>query len=196
MTARSHAGTLAGALLAVLLLAGCSGAEDTTPAAQPTSASPTNPAAPEETTAPEDEQPTDADGTEVTCETLVSATVAENFAEVGWSSQAEPFRVGGTEIEGGLLCTWADFESDTGGDLQFFGWAPIDAGQALEVQQDLLAQGWSREQGPNGVYITESAATIIAPDDDGYGVTYLFGDGWVEYADTKQSLLLITSPRG
>lgn len=28
-------------------------------------------------------------------------------------------------------------------------------------------------------------------DGEGYGMTYLFGDGWVKVADTKQGLVLV-----
>ena len=37
--------------------------------------------------------------------------------------------------------------------------------------------------------------TAVATDDEGYGLTYLFGDGWVKYADTKQSIALVEWPR-
>ena len=45
---------------------------------------------------------------------------------------------------------------------------------------------------PRDSIVTESADTTVATDDEGYGLTYLFGDGWVKYADTKQGLLLVT----
>ena len=56
----------------------------------------------------------------------------------------------------------------------------------------LVAQGWKVEETPEGLFVTESADTTVATDDQGYGLTYLFGDGWVKYADTKQGLLLVT----
>ena len=40
-----------------------------------------------------------------------------------------------------------------------------------------------------------STDTAVATDDEGYGLTYLFGDGWVKYADTKQSIALVEWPR-
>lgn len=195
MTHPSRPAALAAAVVALLLLAGCGAAGEpegqTTPTPLPTAESPD----PDATVAPAEGGEDEAEPMVMTCETLVPQAVVDNFASVGWSAQEEPFRVGGTEIEGGLLCTWADFESETNGELQFFGWAPIPPNQAESVQDNLLSQGWIREDGADGVFITESADTVIAPDDDGYGVTYLFGDGWVEIADTKQGLLLITSPR-
>ena len=57
------------------------------------------------------------------------------------------------------------------------------------------SQGWLRESGADGVYVTESPETTIAADENGYGMTYLFGDGWVMLADTKQGLVLIEWPR-
>ena len=47
---------------------------------------------------------------------------------------------------------------------------------------------------PDGLIVTESSETTVATDEDGYGLTYLFGDGWVKYADTKQGLLLVRWP--
>lgn len=195
MTPPTRAGVLAGGLIALALLVGCSGADQAAPDAQPTAAATPEPAEADPSAAPSEDEQETATADEVTCETLVSPGVVENFAAVGWTAKQEPFRAGVTEVEGGLLCTWADFDSGTGGDLQSFGWAPIDAAQAQQAQHYLLAQGWIREQGDDGVYITESPGTIIAPDENGYGVTYLFGDGWVEQADTKQGLLLITAPQ-
>ncbi len=66
---------------------------------------------------------------------------------------------------------------------------------AEDAQANLVSQGWVREDGADGVYITESPEMTIAPDEQGYGMTYLFGDGWVIVADTKQGLVLIEWPR-
>ncbi len=76
--------------------------------------------------------------------------------------------------------------------MQIYGWAPISADDADEAQSTLVTQGWKVEETPEGLVVTESADTTVATDDQGYGLTYLFGDGWVKYADTKQGLLLVT----
>jgi hypothetical protein len=76
--------------------------------------------------------------------------------------------------------------------VQIFGWAPIDEDAAIESEESLVDEGWVREDSEEGVYITENPETTITADEDGYGMTYLFGDGWVKVADTKQGLLLIT----
>ena len=55
----------------------------------------------------------------------------------------------------------------------------------------MIESGWRREDGADGIYITEDPQYAMGTDDDGYGMTYLFGDGWVKFADTRQSLLLI-----
>ena len=34
----------------------------------------------------------------------------------------------------------------------------------------------------------------MTTDAEGYGITYLFGDGWVTFSDTRQGLLLIQRP--
>jgi hypothetical protein len=35
---------------------------------------------------------------------------------------------------------------------------------------------------------------ILNPDDEGYGMTYLFSHGWVKVSSTKQGILLIADP--
>jgi len=76
--------------------------------------------------------------------------------------------------------------------VQIFGWAPIEEDAAVEAQDALVAEGWLREESSEGVYITENPETTITTDSQGYGMTYLFGEGWAKVADTKQGLLLIT----
>jgi hypothetical protein len=177
-------------LLTATLVSACAAAP---PAAQPTeSSAPTQTApAPEATPTPEPAATEDP-----TCETLISEDVVANFESVGWSSQAQPFYLGEAELDGGIDCRWADFNGPAGDHLQIFAWAPIAADVAAEAQTDLVAQGWRREEGSEGVYVTEAKETTIAVDSEGYGMTYLFGDGWVKLADTKQGLLLIEWPQG
>lgn len=165
-------------------------------AAAPPAAEPTESSAPTPTEAPPQATPTPepAATEEPTCETLIGEDVVADLESVGWTSQAEPFYLGELELDGGLQCTWADFGGPAGDHLQRFGWAPIVADAAVDAQADLVDQGWLREEAPNGVYITEAKETTIAVDADGYGMTYLFGDGWVKLADTKQGLLLIEWP--
>lgn len=173
------------ALLATLGLASCSStppeATEPTPAPTPIATETTAPVA---DPTPVPEEPTAAP----TCETIVSSGTVSALSELGWTPQQAEFHLGEQVLDGGLYCAWADWTepSDHG---QFFAWAPLSDAQAMTAQADLLAQGWVRE----GAYITEPAASFQT-DEDGYGMTYLFGDGWVTYADTKQSLLLIEWP--
>jgi hypothetical protein len=140
-------------------------------------------------------EPTDAAaGDEPTCETIIPEATVADFESVGWTARADPFYIGELEIPEGLTCVWADFEGPAGDHLQMFGWAPIDADAAADAQQSLADEGWVRETGSDGVYLTENPETAIAKDDQGYGMTYLFGDGWVTIADTKQGLVLIEWP--
>lgn len=155
------------------------GATPSVPAAQP-SAEPTENAAPAE---------------DPTCETLIADATVADFQSVGWTARADPFYIGENEIPGGLQCVWADFEGQAGDHVQIFGWAPIEADAASDAEAELVEQGWTREKGADGVYVTESPETSIATDNEGYGMTYLFGDGWVILADTKQGLVLIDWPR-
>ena len=121
---------------------------------------------------------------EPTCETIISPTTVEDFESLGWTSLSDKFLVGSFEIPDGVQCIWGDFSTATD-HVQLFGWAPIAADQAEKAEAELVGQGWRREESPEGVYITESPETAVSVDEDGYGLTYLFGDGWVKYADTK-----------
>lgn len=127
------------------------------------------------------------------CDTIIPAQIVEDFESVGWKAQATPFRIGADEVDGGIQCIWGDFTVATD-HVQIFGWAPISSDDADAAQAELAASGWRVEQTPDGTIVTESAATTMTTDDAGYGLTYLFGDGWVKYADTKQGLLLIVWP--
>ncbi|WP_243074656.1 hypothetical protein [Microbacterium sp. SS28] len=152
-----------------------------------------------QTTAPEAESdPTPAPDAEAAdapeCDTIISPTTAADFASLGWTALADVFRVASVEVPEGIQCTWGDFTTATD-HVQIFGWAPITQAQAETAASELVAEGWTREEGPEGVYVTESGETAIAVDEDGYGLTYLFGDGWVKFADTKQGLVLVAWPQ-
>jgi hypothetical protein len=178
------------ALSAVVLSACGSSAAPPAPEETTTATSPAPPAPQPSSTS----EPDPASAEEPTCATLIGEAVVADFESVGWSVRAEPLYIGSVEIPDGLTCVWADFSSPAGDHGQMFGWGPLDADRAAEVQDELVSQGWVREQTTEGVYITESAETAIAVDENGYGMTYLFGEGWVEFADTKQGLLLIEWP--
>ncbi|KAA9110657.1 hypothetical protein [Microbacterium rhizomatis] len=179
---------------AVLLIAG-SAAIFTACASTP-SADPSN-AQTGDVPAPTSPAPTAGPGASPTpdpdCTTIIPASVVAEFQKVGWSFKSEALRVDGVEITGGIQCTWGDYTTATD-HVQIFGWAPITPTAATTAQTDLIAAGWKREDAPAGVYLTENASTAIATDDQGYGLTYLFGDGFVKYADTKQGLLLVQWP--
>ena len=85
---------------------------------------------------------------------------------------------------------WADFStaSDHG---QMYGWGSLDERASATAQSNLKRDGWLRSTEGDLVYFTEDPAYAIATDEDGFGMTYEFGDGWVKFADTKQGLLLI-----
>ncbi|TDN92581.1 hypothetical protein [Microbacterium sp. BK668] len=98
------------------------------------------------------------------------------------------------EIPDGVQCIWGDF-STASDQVQIFGWAPISEDLAESAESELVGQGWRREDSPEGVYVTENPDTAVSVDEEGYGLTYLFGDGWVKYADTKQGILLVEWPQ-
>lgn len=174
-----------GALTLAVVLAACAGAPDA--AATPASPSPAPSA--EASTEPSPTPPP-ATPTAPTCDTIVSAGTVKLLTDAGWTFQEKEFVVGGVPLPDGLLCFWADYTvaSDHG---QLYGWSPISAEDATEAQSSLLAAGWTREDGDDGIYITENPQYSMGTDTEGYGMTYLFGDGWVKFADTRQSLILI-----
>lgn len=183
--------TLTVALAAVALgaLAGCSSpaAPPVAQSSAPAVSAPSTPTAdPSPSAAAEDEEPT--------CENIIPKSTADDFVSLGWSSQSEPFRMGSIQLADGIQCKWGD-QKITTDRVQMFGWAEIDADEAAKAEKELIAAGWSRETGPEGTYVTENPEWAIGKDDQGYGITYLFGDGWVKLADTKQSLLLVQGPQ-
>ncbi|WP_309129333.1 hypothetical protein [Microbacterium sp.] len=182
-----------GALLAVVALSACSAPaqsdDSRTPAPKPpASESP----APVVTTEPVDEM-TPAPSAIPACDTIITEGTVEALSSEGWTAKQEEFRIGDTALEGGLLCLWSDYStaSDHG---QMYAWAPLDAQTADPAQRSLQAEGWLRSVEGDSVYFTEDPEFAIATDENGFGMTYEFGDGWVKLADTKQGLVLIDWP--
>jgi hypothetical protein len=176
-----------GLAASVLLLVGCAPAAD---APAPTSTAsviaPSSPAATSSTPTP------DADATP-TCETLILPEVVESLTAQGWTAETDTFRIGATEVPDGLWCVWGDY-SVASDHVQIYGWAPVDETTARTARETLISSGWRVVPDSSGDFVTESADTVLAPDDEGYGMTYRFGDGWVTVSDTKQGLLLIQRP--
>ncbi|WP_217183669.1 hypothetical protein [Streptomyces sp. AC495_CC817] len=174
------------ALVAAAVLAGCSGAPDTATTPTPKSTEPAAEATPDtvETQAPE------TPDAELTCDTLISDGAVKALTDTGWTAEPRDFAIGDVVLNDGLLCLWADYSvvSDHG---QLYGWSPISGDDAAAAQSWLLAQGWIRENGAEGTYFTEDPQYSLSTDENGYGTTYLFGDGWVKLSDTKQGLILI-----
>ncbi|MGZ0710555.1 hypothetical protein ACWPKO_19685 (plasmid) [Coraliomargarita sp. W4R53] len=180
-------------LATTLVATACSSAsDDASESAPSTTASPDEPqtdvdAEPEAETAAPLEVPT--------CDNLIAEGVAADFTELGWSAKTETFYLGNIAITDGVQCVWADYvEGELSDQLQIFGGALITAEDAAADQAALEAEGWVREESAEGVYITENPETAFAPV-DGYGITYFFGDGYVQLSDTKQGLLLIDWPK-
>ncbi len=185
-------GAAAALALSAVVLTACAGTPDAPDETQPV-ATPDETGGGEPGTEPTPEPTTAA---EPTCETLIGASVVADFESLGWTAKESPMYVGSTEVAEGIQCMWADFEGLAGDHGQVFGWAPMSESAAAAAQQELLAQGWVREDDAAGVYITESPETTISADENGYGITYYFTEGQVTVADTKQGLLLIEWPNG
>lgn len=190
-TPLARLGAAAVLALSATLVTACTAAPGPEPEITETTAS--TPSAP---AAEPSAEPTEAvaAGDDPTCQTMISDDIVADFESVGWTARADPFYIGELEVPEGIWCVWADFEAQAGDHVQIFGWAPIDDDAAEDAQANLVSQGWLREDGADGVYITESPEMTIATDEQGYGMTYLFGDGWVMVADTKQGLVLIEWP--
>lgn len=189
MTPRSFA-SLAAVGLAALLLTGCgAGSEAPAPTATVGTDAPTT--AP--TSEPDPTSSPDAGGVDATCDSIVVADVHEQLVAKGWSFKETPFAAGGVTLDDGLQCTWADFTKPSG-NLLLFGWAPLTGDQATKIQNALEQEGWKRESEGDYVYLTQDASQAPTVDENGYGMTYEFGDGWVTLSDTKQNLLLIQRP--
>ena len=118
------------------------------------------------------------------------AGTVDALSAAGWTAQQKDFVIGDVALPEGMLCFWGDYNvgSDHG---QLYGWSKISSEDAVQAQSALLAAGWTREDGPEGTYITEDPQFSMGIDEDGYGMTYLFNDGWVKLADTRQGLVLI-----
>jgi len=153
-----------------------------------------NPAvpAPSPSTAPAD-TPAAAPGT-LSCETLIPSDTVAALQKQGWSAMQREFRFGPNIVPGGIECLWADqsVASDHG---LLYGWAPLSGSDAAAREAQLVASGWTREESDRGVYITADPKASLSKDADGYGMTYLFGPGWVTLSDTKQGLVLIDPNR-
>jgi hypothetical protein len=196
MTAPRPRRLLAVALLAatVAVVAACAPTTSTPPPATP-GAQPTAPAEPEEPTSPGPEETVGAvDPEDVTCEMLLEPELVDDLTSRGWTPREDPFYIGDVELTDGTACTWGDFTAETGDNLLLFAWSPITTEERTTALAALQAEGWTTEEGADGLYVTEDPAEAIAVDDDGYGMTYLFGDGWVTLSDTKQGLVLIQRP--
>lgn len=182
----------AGAALVLVALTACSAPG----AAGPTPTADTAPPAPQATGGPAATPDPEPTSSALTCESMISPGTVAALTDAGWTAETKDFVIGDVTIpdDDGLLCFWGDYSvgSDHG---QLYGWAEMSTSAASDAQTSLLAAGWHREDGAEGVYITEDPQYAMGTDDDGYGMTYLFGDGWVKLADTKQGLILIDGER-
>lgn len=147
---------------------------------------------PEETPAPEETAPAPEPVT-ATCDELITPDLVAELEGQDWTFKEEPLTIGDVAPADGIHCTWGDFSVATGNVL-ILAWAPLTAEESETAQAELESTGWIREDGDGTVYYTEDPAQALTTDDDGYGMTYQFGDDWVTLSDTKQGLLLIERP--
>lgn len=189
MTRRFRLATLA-ALTFAFVLTGCSAAPDssTAPPSPEAVETPAKPAPAAETPEPDDNTTS-----EPTCETILGDSTVTALTDLGWTYEEHDFRLGADIVEGGIECVWGDY-SVASDHVQIFGWAPLDEAASVAAQQQLIDSGWLRADADGRTYITEDPSYAMSTDEEGFGMTYEFGDGWVSLADAKQSLVLIEWP--
>ncbi|MFK4789985.1 hypothetical protein [Microbacterium sp. ZW T5_56] len=176
-------------LAAAAVLAGCAPAATVgAPAATPPASS--DPSA----TAPGSSEPP-AEPVELTCESMLSAGLVAGYAAQGWTAVSNPLYIGSTLIPDGMSCTWGNHAGEGNDIAQVFGYGTLTPELATQAQADLAAQGWTTEEDPSGVLVTEPRDGALITDADGYGMSYLFGEGWVRLADTREALILVVWPR-
>lgn len=173
-----------------VLLAACAGETPSTPPSQ--SAAPVDNPVTKPSTVPDNEvQP---DELVATCENVISPSTLEQFTNANWTARSHDFMIGETTLTDGIYCVWGDYEGPASDNVAIFGWSPITKTEATTAQNELIAAGWIREASDGGVFITEDPNYAISQDENGYGMTYLFGDGWVTVSDSKQNLQLVGAP--
>lgn len=185
---RGRALAVAVVVAAAVTLAGCASAS---PAPTATATGRAQQPQPTATVSGSGDNPTPAG--DPTCDTIIPASTVDTFEKAGWVSREDPFFIGNIELPGGIQCTWGDAKvaSDQ---VQVYGWAPITAEQVQEVTSELVDSGWKKFTENDVTYITATGDMILNADDQGYGMTYAFGDGHITFADTKQGLLLVEWP--
>lgn len=173
-----------------ILLTGCAATAPAPAETAPTSPEQTIAPAPEMTPTPDE---TVAVPEDLDCASLLAQASLAQLEDAGWTSKQTPFLIADTELTGGIQCMWAE-SANASGNVLLFAWAPIDDDLAKSLEDKLVAAGLTREAGADGVYVSEVADATVEPGADGSGFTYLFGDGWVTAAETRESLALIVRP--
>lgn len=192
MSAATRALAAVGIAVGVLVTGtACTGGLSPSPSSSSTTDGPVGSAAPP-TPAPTDIPAATAGP--LSCETLIPADTVAALHQQGWSAMQRDFAFGPDPVPGGIACLWADPTTASDHGL-LYGWAPISGADAATREAELVSQGWKREDSDRGVYITADPRTTLSRDAEGYGMTYLFGPGWVSVSDTKQGLILI-DPKG
>jgi len=193
MSVRRAIGVSGAAVVIALGLASCAG--DPVPVQTELPPAPTTAASAEPTTSPDATAETPVAQEPVTCESLIGSSLIESYTEIGWTVREDAFYIGSdVPMPDGISCMWGDFSGPPSDNVAIFAYAPLDDRAANAARDQLAELGWIVEPADEGTYVTAKEEFVTVPDENGYGATYLFGDGWVIFADTKQSLLLIERP--
>jgi hypothetical protein len=136
-------------------------------------------------------------GGAVTCDSMIVSDTLAEFKTKGWTAKQTPFtfetQPPSAPIGGGLICTWANFRSPRQPDRVRLG-----THQLGRCRNGVRAAREEAGAAKRRVRLLHHAGSVrvITVDDKGYGMTYLFGDGWVAVSDTKQNLLLMPATAG
>ncbi len=204
--------------VSAVALAGCSSTPDAPAATSAPTAPP--PTSQVETPQPDPAPEHTADMPDLTCETLISEAVSTTLLDQGWKPSQAPLHIAETEVPDGMLCTWGPADVIVGTEGQMYGFGLLDEKLSAQAQEQLTKQKWTSEKTDEGVYMSAPAAppappapapssstaaspgatatpaapaTTTAPPASAAmdGFTYLFGDGWVKFADKRDGIILI-----
>ena len=193
---------VATAILIGMVIWAFAGAQDQ-PAATPAPTPTLSPTASESPPATPTASPTPTPlPTPATCETTSTAEFRAMVSQNGWISwETQDQTIGARPFdrfpEGApvdqLICRWGESPDVPTDNLIDLAWSPIDPDAAAGAQQSLVAEGYERIDGAEGVYLAMRSADGWA-DAEGYGDSYLFTDDDVRWAMTKADLAYVKAP--
>lgn len=134
----------------------------------------------------------------LTCESIVTADTVSGLSSEGYTGLKwgdGPWTIGDQPFADGLACIWSQDHSVGTDNFLWFGWSPADDASRSAAIASLTADGsFVAEETAEGTYVTIDQAQAVTVDENGYGTTYLFSDGWVIGAFTRAGLQAVQVP--